>query len=394
MTDKTRLFVRHLKSVGLVDAGANAGADILISKRADDDDRTLLQKTYDFLIGTDKRANVGNWFEAQIHRDFTVNADGYFAEGWLDRDERITLSNGIGAALDSFRGVIEENAPDLYDREPFTQPGTVSVSMSTDGTDSLKVGEAITSGGEGDIVTIKITNPLPPSVTISSLPDSIDHDSATEAENREEHRMADTPTLDDEIRSALPEEAVKYLDHVEARLAETEASKSIEDPAEEPDLSKREDLPEDVRKALADAESRIEAAEKRATDSEERIAKVEEERQLESAVKRAGSFNLFAKADEFGPILMKIEGALDDDEFEKLSEWLTAAQAKIESSDLFAELGKDASKSDVETSIEDRARKLAETENITYEVAYKRVLDGDKELRKRLYEETVLGGNR
>jgi len=65
--------------------------------------------------------NAGNWFEAWIHQRFTERADGLFAEGHLTRDERISLSSAIGAALDAFSSQLGEDAPQLYQRDPYAE---------------------------------------------------------------------------------------------------------------------------------------------------------------------------------------------------------------------------------------------------------------------------------
>jgi len=65
--------------------------------------------------------NVGQWFEAEIHRNFTMIADGQFGEGQLTRDERISLSSAIGDALDAFARKLSQAAPQLYKRDPYQQ---------------------------------------------------------------------------------------------------------------------------------------------------------------------------------------------------------------------------------------------------------------------------------
>lgn len=67
-----------------------------------------------------KWANVADWFEAQLHSNFTVMADQLFGDGKLTREERIALSNAIGEALDAFHARLQQ--PDLaglYARRPF-----------------------------------------------------------------------------------------------------------------------------------------------------------------------------------------------------------------------------------------------------------------------------------
>jgi len=66
--------------------------------------------------------NVGQWMESRIHLGFTQVADEMFGNGKLTRDERITLSNGIGAALDAFTSLVEDKAPQLYSRDLWTDP--------------------------------------------------------------------------------------------------------------------------------------------------------------------------------------------------------------------------------------------------------------------------------
>lgn len=66
--------------------------------------------------------NVGQWVEAAIHRSFTVLADDMFADGRLDRDERIALSGAIGDALAAFVASLETNAPQLYQRDIWDEP--------------------------------------------------------------------------------------------------------------------------------------------------------------------------------------------------------------------------------------------------------------------------------
>lgn len=72
------------------------------------------------LKAIEEARNAGQWFEATIHRDFTLTADNMFGDGYLTRDERLALSSAIGDALDSFRGSLEKAAPGLYERDPYS----------------------------------------------------------------------------------------------------------------------------------------------------------------------------------------------------------------------------------------------------------------------------------
>lgn len=66
--------------------------------------------------------NVGEWLEAFIHSTFTARVDDGFGEGYISREERLALSSAIGAALDAFHSDVKENAPQLYERDPFSMP--------------------------------------------------------------------------------------------------------------------------------------------------------------------------------------------------------------------------------------------------------------------------------
>lgn len=72
--------------------------------------------------------NAGNWLESRIHSDFTVTADRLFGEGHMTREERITLSEGIGLGLQAFSAHLEENAPQLFQRDPYAEMTDAQVS--------------------------------------------------------------------------------------------------------------------------------------------------------------------------------------------------------------------------------------------------------------------------
>lgn len=74
--------------------------------------------------------NVGQWVESRIHRDFTITADEMFGDGRLTREERITLSGAIGDALAAFVARLEADAPALYARDLWEEPGPATTSAS------------------------------------------------------------------------------------------------------------------------------------------------------------------------------------------------------------------------------------------------------------------------
>ncbi|MFV2172332.1 hypothetical protein ACFHW2_11880 [Actinomadura sp. LOL_016] len=65
---------------------------------------------------------VGARLEGRIHTSFTVMADDLYCDGRLTRDERITLSSAFGDALAAFVKRVEGDAPQLYQRDPWSFP--------------------------------------------------------------------------------------------------------------------------------------------------------------------------------------------------------------------------------------------------------------------------------
>ncbi len=94
--------------------------------------------------------NVGEWFEARLHYDFTARADEMFGEGYLTREERIALSSAIGDALDAFRSAIEGRAAQLYQRDIFAQAPTDNRALSAEesGRSGAGTRPAPTTGGQ------------------------------------------------------------------------------------------------------------------------------------------------------------------------------------------------------------------------------------------------------
>lgn len=66
--------------------------------------------------------NAGQWLESRLHLQFTQMTDMLAADGHITREERIALSGAIGDALNAFNERVGEDAPQLYDRDPFGAP--------------------------------------------------------------------------------------------------------------------------------------------------------------------------------------------------------------------------------------------------------------------------------
>ena len=95
-------------------------------------------------VELDEAANVGEWFESQIHMQFTITADNSFGEGRLNKEERIALSSAIGDALEAFRESLKASMPDLYDR---------AIWINSEPSADLKQAESNNPGKENDTMT-------------------------------------------------------------------------------------------------------------------------------------------------------------------------------------------------------------------------------------------------
>lgn len=71
----------------------------------------------------EKAANMADWLESRLHREFTVIMDDLFGDGYLTREERIALSGAIGSSLDVFHTALnsENDLVGLYRRTPYDE---------------------------------------------------------------------------------------------------------------------------------------------------------------------------------------------------------------------------------------------------------------------------------
>lgn len=139
------------------------------------------------------------------------------------------------------------------------------------------------------------------------------------------------------------------LEAAEKRAQEAEAA--LADAAGGDDLAKRLDA---LEKKAKDSEERAEAAEKKLQDEVDR-------REREQFIGKARSFAALPgmNADDFGPILRKIDKALDEDERTKFDTLLKAADAAIKEGALLKEVGSgDRPGASVEAQVEELAKEL------------------------------------
>lgn len=65
--------------------------------------------------------NVGDWLEARFHMRLTGLADDLFGDGYLTREERVTLLAAAVEAMESWRAIVVAQQPQLFTRRPFRE---------------------------------------------------------------------------------------------------------------------------------------------------------------------------------------------------------------------------------------------------------------------------------
>lgn len=97
--------------VDFVPRAGRGGRVILEAARPNE--QTLLAETA-YLV--QESANLGDYLESRFHLNMTAMADDIYGDGYLNRDERKTLSGALGAGMDAYHQFLVSNAPQLYER--------------------------------------------------------------------------------------------------------------------------------------------------------------------------------------------------------------------------------------------------------------------------------------
>lgn len=138
------------------------------------------------------------------------------------------------------------------------------------------------------------------------------------------------PRLTDEVRKSLDPTVQAYI----ANLEKNQRDEGDGAPGAGDDITKREDLPEDVRKRFEDMNARVEAAEK--------VAKAERDARLEREWRdRVESISLFDE-EEVGKVAKSLKDLADTDEdlATTMVETMKGLSTKAEAAGLFSEVGK------------------------------------------------------
>ena len=172
-----------------------------------------------------------------------------------------------------------------------------------------------------------------PDRTESDMPPVLKSTEEVPMENTDEFEKAQKPSYDD---------LAAMLEKANARIAEMESN--MNKGADEEDVIKS--APEDVRKAFESMQKAVADAIAKAEAAEEVLRKERSERaDADAVVKARTAFaNLGLDAEKVGPALRRLADA-DADLAKSVEDVLTAANAKVESADIFSEIGKSAAPS-------------------------------------------------
>jgi hypothetical protein len=338
----TRIWVKSIKSLGLVDAGANEAADILIAKRRED-------------------VAKGGWDETENSFRYRVRDPGDFV-----RIRTIELTDGVkatGGPTETGGGFKIQAL--IFDKEKFSATEARRwLADHEDVTNTEKIGRKMAGSRLSALkeVVSKLVH----------LMEEVDDEEEEQMSKKDDNK----PTL------TLPEEAAKLDDAVKTAIlgwaqtidkrasdAETKAT-ALDKRVKELESAKSKDTPEEEAwKALPEpVRKRIEETEKRARDAEE-AAKAERDKRLTAEyVAKAQTFKaLPVKADEFGLVLKRLaECAPSESDYAEIERVLKAAEAQLQQSDLFKERGVPGEAT--ATSAIDEINKLA-TEHVSKKLA-------------------------
>lgn len=81
-------------------------------------------------VSIDEARNIGAWLESRLHLALTQLGDDMYGNGRLTREERIVLSSAIGDALKAWTSRVEADAPALFTRDLYDEPGTTERATS------------------------------------------------------------------------------------------------------------------------------------------------------------------------------------------------------------------------------------------------------------------------
>jgi len=280
-----RIRVRSISTVGFVDKGDDPEASVELLKRAE---------TF---------AEQGNRDEIRHELwDVTERMSSVLFSALFDAEEDQDPSAIILTSLDQFSNEVKAALPQWL-------AGTATKEGNMESKERGKFRRMVHAlGGMLGLDADEVAKELSPST------------------KEEEGTMADFK------REDLPQEAQNELKRLEDLNVEIQGKLDAVKPPvkEEPPV----EIPEAVAK-------RLDEAEKRAKEAEEKITKLEGEKRANLFLTKAMQFKHLPDftADDFGSILAKIDGALETEEFDRLEKVLRASDEVIRQSNLLKEIG-------------------------------------------------------
>lgn len=311
---KTRLTLTGLQSVGLVDKGANADAQVLLFKSTHGASIAALDAAVPGASAAVRK--VAETFSELGQHDTLRSAFWHMTEQLMgalhsiNNDESITTSQKLEMMSESFTEFIE--AARLAVNETLLKRGA---KMSAARMKTLKAAmtalQSLLTEVEGD----NMAKNEAPGFDLSSLPE----EARAHCEALEK-RATDAATKVADVEKANTEltERVEALEKADATEGDVLNGASVE-----------------VRKQFEDVQKRLEAA--------EAVAKAEKDARLttEFVAKAAEMPGLTGTPEEIGPVLKAASEALSDEHFDALMGVLKAASEQLESSELFTAKGAD-----------------------------------------------------
>lgn len=219
-------------------------------------------------------------------------------------------------------------------------------------------------------------------------------DGAAPDDDPKEGNVPEIPTLTDEVRKGLPEEAVDIIDALTAALEDAQSGEGDADAdatddaaadadADAGDLAKRDDLPEDVREALRKRDEQMEAMQKRLDESEEKRAAEIRKREVREWGEKIAKFDgvLPENADEKFADLADHDADLADE----IVKALDALNEQVDKSALFGSAGTDldAEEGSALAALETKSKEIAKRDDIDEVEAFAKATEENPDLYDR-----------
>jgi hypothetical protein len=222
---------------------------------------------------------------------------------------------------------------------------------------------------------------------VKSEDDPAEDRNLTKEESMEQTAPARPDGLDDLLKADGNEGLAEYIANLEKAAATEPATEpAAPEAASAEELAKRDDLPPEVREALAkaaDSERKLEEVAKMAAETREQLAK----RDFYEAA--AGLSKLAKSQDDMGDLLYRLSEQLDAATHTEVRELLKATNEQVSKGALFAENGSSQpAPAGAEAKLQKRAEELTKADpTLTQEAAYAKAMD----LMPDVAEQALLG---